>query len=170
MAGVNTTGEPTPPVKGQTFRKYPKSLDDDAMCINRCKHNGKDKGNIIRCCLCAHWFHMGCVESTQDESGGVWPCHTCRVISYDMTHPHSTCGWKCWCMAMSYMQGYLLWYDPPALNINKLVDVINVQQIQINEITTMQVSSQTIIDSLKQDLPETITTQRNRNTMIVTGN
>ncbi len=55
---------------------YLKALGDGAICINGCKHNRKDAGNMIQCGLCVHWFHIGCVDLTQDECVGVWSCHT----------------------------------------------------------------------------------------------
>ena len=35
---------------------------------------------MIRCCLCAVWFHEECVGiKSADDSGGLWPCGECRT-------------------------------------------------------------------------------------------
>ncbi len=59
-------------LKDRLLANYPKALDDSAMYINGCQHNETGEGNMIRCCLCAHWFHMDCVDLTQDESVDLW--------------------------------------------------------------------------------------------------
>ena len=42
-------------------------------CISLCKHRGGDKGDTVRCCLCAAWFHELCVGITTDVDGGSGP-------------------------------------------------------------------------------------------------
>ncbi len=53
----------------------------------------------------------------RDEAVGVWPCHSCRYISYDVSQLNQT--------------------------INNVMDVINTQQVQINEITISQAATKT---------------------------
>ena len=54
----------------------------NTACVPECKHRGRDKGAMIRCCLCATWFHEKCVNITTDaDRGGIWPCPECRLIS-----------------------------------------------------------------------------------------
>ncbi len=50
----------------------------DKHCIAKCKHNGSDSGNMIRCCLCASWFHEEFVGLTSSSDQGFWPCPECR--------------------------------------------------------------------------------------------
>ena len=34
-------------------------------------HSGRSKGEMIRCCLCANWFHEDCVGiKSEDDRGG----------------------------------------------------------------------------------------------------
>ncbi len=49
------------------------------MCTPDCKHNRQSKGEMIRCCACACWFHEDCMGITSDEETGVWPCPECRL-------------------------------------------------------------------------------------------
>ncbi len=53
----------------------------DTMCIAECKHKRKAAGDMIRCCLCACWFHEDCVGITSESERGVWPCPDCRLLS-----------------------------------------------------------------------------------------
>ena len=39
---------------------------------------------MIRCCLCARWFHLKCVEENSDPPG-VWPCPECRRMPGQMS-------------------------------------------------------------------------------------
>jgi ribA/ribD-fused uncharacterized protein len=129
MADNNTTGEPTSPVsalKGKLLAKYPKSQVEGLMCIINCKHNGEEADIMLHCCTCAHWFHADCVDLKEDEAVGIWPCHTCRFIAHDIVQQQ--------------------------LTINKLIDIINAQQVQINEIRTSQVTGNKNIDLLTQNL------------------
>ena len=48
-------------------------------CLPQCK-KGKKCDDWIRCCVCAHWFHISCLKLTEVEAEGVWPCFTCRLI------------------------------------------------------------------------------------------
>ena len=50
-----------------------------ALCVDGCKHKGRDKGDMIRCCLFTTWFHEECVGIQCDaDRGGVWPSPECR--------------------------------------------------------------------------------------------
>ena len=50
------------------------------QCIPECKHRGASSGPMIRCCLCAKWYHEDCLSLTEDDHG-VWPCPVCRQIN-----------------------------------------------------------------------------------------
>lgn len=63
---------------------YQKNYKDDKICIEKCLVKGKDQGETIRCCLCAHWYHIDCIKLPKDESLGVWNCFTCRYLPYDI--------------------------------------------------------------------------------------
>ena len=71
-------------LKTRLLVKYPKAQGENALCIIECNHDGEEMGNMIRCCMCAHWFHTDCLDLDKDEAGGVWPCYTCRFISHDI--------------------------------------------------------------------------------------
>ena len=53
-------------------------------CSGTCKHvkSTKSKQSIpmIRCCLCAIWFHLECVGLKKSDEVGVWPCPSCRMM------------------------------------------------------------------------------------------
>ncbi len=119
MAEDNTTGvhSPVSDLKASLIAKYPKVQGEGIMCIVTCKHESQEAGNMIRCCTCAHWFHTDCIDLNRDEAVGVWPYHSCRFISYDVSQLNQT--------------------------INNLMDVINTQQVQINEITISQAATKT---------------------------
>ena len=61
-----------------------------SLCIPGCKHK-KDKsgGDMIRCCLCARWFHGKCLELSADDMGSVWPCFSCRRLGADLQHTNT---------------------------------------------------------------------------------
>ncbi len=103
MANNNTLGVPSPvsALKETLLAKYPKTQVEGLHCIIGCKHDGKESGNMLRCCTCAHWYHANCVDLKKNELVGVWPCHTCRFIQHDIAQQQST--------------------------INKLIDIINTQ-------------------------------------------
>ena len=52
------------------------------LCVDQCKHKTtrQQTQTMIRCCLCATWFHIECVGLAEDEAVGVWPCITCRLM------------------------------------------------------------------------------------------
>ena len=51
------------------------------FCVNECKHGrlDTDDGAMIRCCLCANWYHEDCLGK-QPHDRGVWPCPSCRNL------------------------------------------------------------------------------------------
>ncbi len=49
-------------------------------CVEGCKKNRKETGDMIRCCMCAHWFHLECLNLSKAEATGVWPCLECRLL------------------------------------------------------------------------------------------
>ena len=67
---VRVDAQPTQPVM------------DIAMCLVSCLHGHNDKQDkdMIRCCVCAHWYHLECVKLPASEASGVWPCMECRQM------------------------------------------------------------------------------------------
>ena len=66
-------------------------------CTTTCMHDGKDpkstkfeEVNWVRCALCVHWYHPGCVGLPQDETEGIWTCPSCRDIAHDTNAIKST--------------------------------------------------------------------------------
>jgi hypothetical protein len=57
----------------------------DNLCIEGCKKGRKDVGDMLRCCLCAQWFHPGCINMDSSEAAGVWPCLECRNLNSKVT-------------------------------------------------------------------------------------
>ncbi len=55
------------------------------MCIPQCKHKHREASEMIRCCMCAVWFHEECVGITSDAERGVWPCPECRQLTTRVT-------------------------------------------------------------------------------------
>ena len=53
--------------------------------VNGCKHDRKEAGDMIRCVLCAIWFHHSCVELDASMPDGVWSCPSCRTIRRDVS-------------------------------------------------------------------------------------
>ncbi len=91
MAVNNTAGQsPLTALKVKLLDKHPKAQGEGAICTTNCSHKGKDIGNMIRCCMCPHWFHIDCINLKKDESVGVWPCYTCRFITYDISQLYAT--------------------------------------------------------------------------------
>ena len=60
-------------------------------CIKSCQFDGMDPPKKskecawVRCCLCTHWYHPMCVNLPQDETAGVWACHSCRNVANDVS-------------------------------------------------------------------------------------
>ena len=53
-------------------------------CVEDCTKGRKDLGDMIRCCLCAQWYHLECINIDKTEATGVWPCLECRKISANL--------------------------------------------------------------------------------------
>ena len=52
-------------------------------CIEKCKHGRSSDPvgvEMIRCCICATWYHNECVDLPDEEATGVWPCMSCRLM------------------------------------------------------------------------------------------
>ena len=62
----------------------------DQLCTSECKHGGSDKGDMIRCCLCANWFHEDCLDLKKHDREGVWSCPSCHQLSKHMEELVST--------------------------------------------------------------------------------
>ena len=52
----------------------------DNLCLENCLHGRKDSKDMLRCCLCAQWFHLDCVNLPPPEATGVWPCLDCHQM------------------------------------------------------------------------------------------
>ena len=60
--------------------------ENNIHCVeNRCKHDRKEAGDMIRCVLCAIWFHHSCVELDASMPDRVWSCPSCRTIRRDVS-------------------------------------------------------------------------------------
>ena len=52
-----------------------------ALCVEGCPYDGEHKAkDMIRCCQCAAWVHINCINKTEEYVPGVWPCFRCRQI------------------------------------------------------------------------------------------
>lgn len=62
--------------------------NNSSKCCNTCKvkPNSKRKYDMIRCSICAHWFHEECVGIAKDEPVGIWLCNTCKSIPTSLKH------------------------------------------------------------------------------------
>ncbi len=40
--------------------------------VEDCRKGRKDTGDMIRCCMCAQWFHFECLNLNKAEATGVW--------------------------------------------------------------------------------------------------
>ena len=49
-------------------------------CVPDCKHGRRSTGDMMRCCLCAIWYHEDCL-GLKEEDRGVWPCPSCRRLN-----------------------------------------------------------------------------------------
>ena len=56
--------------------------DTPRHCLRTCKLTHVK--NMIRCCICAHWYHVKCLKLSQDDISGVWPCPDCRSMPSDI--------------------------------------------------------------------------------------
>ena len=65
--------------EGSTATEDPGS--DSEYCISSCTVQDQAANlDMVRCCLCARWYHLKCVSLPSDEVG-VWPCPNCRNIA-----------------------------------------------------------------------------------------
>ena len=39
---------------------------------------------MVRCCVCAHWYHMKCLKLVRADISAVWPCFKCRNMVLDI--------------------------------------------------------------------------------------
>ena len=54
---------------------------DQPYCITTCKHGRSGSGDMVRCCMCFHWYHEDCVKSDKSRDAHWWLCHSCRGMS-----------------------------------------------------------------------------------------
>ena len=86
-----TTDKPTKaaPKAGasRSHRSHSQSTNhpDGPHCIQGCKHRkGRGGGDMVRCCLCMAWYHIKCLEISNDETLGFWSCFVCRHLGDDL--------------------------------------------------------------------------------------
>ena len=86
-----TTDKPTKaaPKAGasRSHRSHSQSTNhpDGPHCIPGCKHRkGRGGGDMVRCCLCMAWYHIKCLEISNDETLGFWSCFVCRHLGDDL--------------------------------------------------------------------------------------
>ena len=60
----------------------------DTKCSDACqvKPTPKRKYDMIRCSVCAHWFHETCVGIATGETVGIWLCNACKSIPTSIKH------------------------------------------------------------------------------------
>ncbi len=104
------------------------------ICLVNCKHKGNSRaGDIIRCCVCAHWYHEECVSLPHDEAGGVWPCMHCRNMPSQLKTLHDSV------QILTNM------------NIT-LLDLVRKQQSQLDNIASDQTTAGGVLASLNAGL------------------
>ena len=61
----------------------PMSADstDKPYCITTCKLGRSGAGDMVRCCMCFHWYHEDCVKSDKSRDAHWWLCLSCRGMS-----------------------------------------------------------------------------------------
>ena len=45
---------------------------DQPYCITTCKHDRSGSGDMVRCCMCFHWYHEDCVKSDKSHDAHWW--------------------------------------------------------------------------------------------------
>ena len=56
------------------------------LCMSKCLYNGHHKAkDMVRCCQCAAWFHIDCINKIEEYFPGVWPCFQCREMPSQLT-------------------------------------------------------------------------------------
>ena len=74
---------------GSDGQKEKNHSEMDLYCIERCKFDRKDKKNgkqldMIKCSMCAKWFHNDCVGLKKDAHPAVWPCPNCCDVFHSI--------------------------------------------------------------------------------------
>ena len=67
---------------GQSGKTGKKKDGKQKHCTEGCKVKNSD--NMVRCCVCAHWYHMKCLKLSEADISGVWPCFKCRNMARDI--------------------------------------------------------------------------------------
>ena len=67
---------------GQSGKTGKKKDGKQKHCTEGCKVKNSD--NMVRCCVCAHWYHMKCFKLSEADISGVWPCFKCRNMARDI--------------------------------------------------------------------------------------
>ncbi len=100
-----------------------KHRDPTKLCIENCTHDGLyAEEECLRCCTCGHWYHINCLNVPSDETGGVWPCYSCRQVPNTVINLQKT------------MHEMLMKYD-------QLVDIVKKQQTTIERLADTQIVS-----------------------------
>ncbi len=111
-------------------------LNIKKVCIEGCTSDG----NLIRCCLCASWYHTGCVELPPNEAKGFWVCTKCRHISEEMAE--------------------LRLYIQVLMRQNaEIIETIKQQQDQIERFVSMQTNTSAFLKDIEgkvNDLHQTL--------------
>lgn len=113
-----------------------KSPCKEKVCVVSCQYDGDgDTGESIRCCLCSHWFHIDCINLSQDESNGFWSCFQCRTFPENIISLHEKVD---------------------SLNkVNKTLEtIIQKQQSQIDEILKEKHETSAMLKSMEARLRE----------------
>lgn len=65
-----TKGKPPKPAATNIPATGPANDSSPQHCIDGCKHGSQNGGDMIRCCLCARWYHTKCLDLPDDEASG----------------------------------------------------------------------------------------------------
>ena len=68
--------------------KSTREESSDTKCSDTCqvRPTTKRKYDMIRCSVCAHWFHEACVGIAKGEPVGIWLCNACKSIPTSIKH------------------------------------------------------------------------------------
>lgn len=76
--GMLHTGELTVVLPEIDSTKYETSTS--RHCTVTCKHDRKERKEMLRCCTCMVWYHLDCLCISKAEAKGFWTCLECRLL------------------------------------------------------------------------------------------
>ena len=92
----------------------------DRICLETCLYGGLGYSQeTVRCCLCAHWYHIDCVNLPSQEAVGAWPCYHCRTLSDDLRSLQDRVD-NMNCVLMTILRGHQTQIDAAQATINTM--------------------------------------------------